>query len=71
MRGRTASARTARGSGDLLGAQAVDHAARLQVAEAVGITPAPPPPRSALVQLEIAARAAVRAALQRRPDRSG
>ena len=45
--------------GDLLGAQPVDRAARLAVAETVGIAPAPPPPRPALVQLEIAAGAAV------------
>jgi hypothetical protein len=45
--------------GDLLGAQAVDRAARLAVPETVGIAPAAPPPRPALVQLEIGAGAAV------------
>jgi hypothetical protein len=44
---------------DLLGAQAVHRAARLQIAETVGITPAPPPPRPPLAQLEIAAGATV------------
>jgi hypothetical protein len=44
---------------DLLRAQAVDGAARLQITEAVGIAPAPPPPRPPLVQLEIAAGATV------------
>ena len=45
--------------GHLLGAQAVHRAARLAVAEAVGIAPAAPPPRPPLVQLEIDAGAAV------------
>jgi hypothetical protein len=45
--------------GDLLWAQAVDRAARLAVAETVAIAPAAPPPRPALVQLEIGAGAAV------------
>ncbi len=44
---------------DLLGPQAVHRAARLQIAEAVGVAPASPPPRPPLVQLEVAAGAAV------------
>jgi len=53
--------------GHLLGAQAVDRAARLAIAETVGIAPAPPPPRSTLVQLEIGAGAAVLPALSDGP----
>jgi hypothetical protein len=53
--------------GHLLGAQAVDRAARRAVLQTVASAPAPPPPGPTLVQLEIGAGAGVLPAVSDRP----